>query len=126
MRAFALLEQGKVLNVSYQGMEPPPDTFKDDAQALAVGNVRAGRGVPCDAAAGQVRFEVCSGGPGWTGCGEGTGECVPGGRAVTQDVTMVTKDRGCGYDGGSVRPILLRDVMMACAFKTVEAGRRKG
>ena len=34
---FALLEQGQVLQVSYQGMEPPPDTFKDDAQALAIG-----------------------------------------------------------------------------------------
>lgn len=34
---FTLLEQGKTLRVSYQGTEPPPDTFKDDAQALAVG-----------------------------------------------------------------------------------------
>ena len=34
---FALLEQGHRLDVSYQGTEPPPDTFKDDAQALAVG-----------------------------------------------------------------------------------------
>jgi len=34
---FALLEQGRTLNVVYQGTEPPPDTFKDDAQALAVG-----------------------------------------------------------------------------------------
>ena len=34
---FQLLEQGKTLQVSYQGTEPPPDTFKDDAQALAVG-----------------------------------------------------------------------------------------
>jgi cytochrome c-type biogenesis protein CcmE len=34
---FALLEQGKVLQVSYQGTEPPPDTFKDDSQALAIG-----------------------------------------------------------------------------------------
>lgn len=34
---FALLEQGRTLNVSYKGVEPPPDTFKDDAQALAVG-----------------------------------------------------------------------------------------
>ena len=34
---FKLLEQGKVLNVNYQGTEPPPDTFKDDAQALAIG-----------------------------------------------------------------------------------------
>ncbi len=34
---FDLLEQGHRLQVSYQGTEPPPDTFKDDAQALAVG-----------------------------------------------------------------------------------------
>jgi cytochrome c-type biogenesis protein CcmE len=34
---FALLEQGKVLQVAYQGSEPPPDAFKDDAQALAIG-----------------------------------------------------------------------------------------
>jgi cytochrome c-type biogenesis protein CcmE len=35
--SFVLLEQGKKLRVNYQGSEPPPDTFKDDAQALAVG-----------------------------------------------------------------------------------------
>ena len=34
---FTLLEQGRKLNVTYQGTEPPPDTFKDDAQALAIG-----------------------------------------------------------------------------------------
>ena len=34
---FTLLEQGKALRVDYHGSEPPPDTFKDDAQALAVG-----------------------------------------------------------------------------------------
>jgi len=34
---FSLLEQGKLLKVVYQGAEPPPDTFKDDAQALAIG-----------------------------------------------------------------------------------------
>ncbi len=34
---FRLLEQGRILEVAYQGTEPPPDTFKDDAQALAVG-----------------------------------------------------------------------------------------
>ncbi|HWG17685.1 MAG TPA: cytochrome c maturation protein CcmE [Acidobacteriaceae bacterium] len=34
---FVLLEQGRTLKVNYQGAEPPPDTFKDDAQALAVG-----------------------------------------------------------------------------------------
>jgi cytochrome c-type biogenesis protein CcmE len=35
--SFELLEQGRTLHVDYQGAEPPPDTFKDDAQALAVG-----------------------------------------------------------------------------------------
>jgi cytochrome c-type biogenesis protein CcmE len=34
---FTLLEQGKTLQVVYKGSEPPPDTFKDDAQALAIG-----------------------------------------------------------------------------------------
>ncbi len=34
---FQLLEQGRTLQVNYQGTEPPPDTFKDSAQALAVG-----------------------------------------------------------------------------------------
>ena len=34
---FTLLEQGKTLKVAYRGTEPPPDTFKDDAQALAIG-----------------------------------------------------------------------------------------
>jgi len=29
--------QGRVLKVEYKGSEPPPDTFKDDAQALAEG-----------------------------------------------------------------------------------------
>jgi len=28
---------GRLLKVSYKGAEPPPDTFKDDAQALAEG-----------------------------------------------------------------------------------------
>jgi cytochrome c-type biogenesis protein CcmE len=34
---FILLEQGKRLSVQYAGVEPPPDTFKDNAQALAIG-----------------------------------------------------------------------------------------
>lgn len=34
---FTLIELGKTLRVNYQGAEPPPDTFKDDAQALAIG-----------------------------------------------------------------------------------------
>jgi cytochrome c-type biogenesis protein CcmE len=34
---FTLLEQGKTLRVNYQGVEPPPDAFKDDSQALAIG-----------------------------------------------------------------------------------------
>jgi cytochrome c-type biogenesis protein CcmE len=34
---FTLIEQGKTLRVDYIGEEPPPDDFKDDAQALAIG-----------------------------------------------------------------------------------------
>ncbi len=34
---FVLLEQGRKLRVNYAGGDPPPDTFKDNAQALAVG-----------------------------------------------------------------------------------------
>ncbi|HXB61301.1 MAG TPA: cytochrome c maturation protein CcmE [Acidobacteriaceae bacterium] len=34
---FTLVELDKNLPVDYEGMEPPPDTFKDNAQALAIG-----------------------------------------------------------------------------------------
>lgn len=34
---FVLNEQGRKLNVNYTGDDPPPDTFKDNAQALAIG-----------------------------------------------------------------------------------------
>lgn len=34
---FVLVEQGRMLHVNYAGGDPPPDTFKDNAQALAVG-----------------------------------------------------------------------------------------
>jgi cytochrome c-type biogenesis protein CcmE len=34
---FTLVELDKTLRVDYHGAEPPPDTFKDDAQALAIG-----------------------------------------------------------------------------------------
>jgi len=34
---FMLNEQGRTLPVVYTGTEAPPDTFKDDAQALAEG-----------------------------------------------------------------------------------------
>ncbi|MDR3724016.1 MAG: cytochrome c maturation protein CcmE [Terracidiphilus sp.] len=31
--------QGRLLKVEYKGSEPPPDTFKDDSQALAEGTI---------------------------------------------------------------------------------------
>ena len=34
---FVLVENNNRLKVDYKGTEPPPDTFKDDAQALAIG-----------------------------------------------------------------------------------------
>lgn len=36
---FVMEENGETLKVSYKGSEPPPDTFKDNAQALAVGRM---------------------------------------------------------------------------------------
>ena len=36
---FVMVENGETLKVSYKGSEPPPDTFKDNAQALAVGRL---------------------------------------------------------------------------------------
>lgn len=35
---FQLDEQGLKLQVAYRGVEPPPDTFKDNAQALVEGS----------------------------------------------------------------------------------------
>jgi len=35
---FILIEQNMTLPVSYAGTEPPPDTFKDNSQALAEGS----------------------------------------------------------------------------------------
>jgi cytochrome c-type biogenesis protein CcmE len=35
---FVLIEQDQRLNVVYTGTEAPPDTFKDDSQALAEGS----------------------------------------------------------------------------------------
>jgi cytochrome c-type biogenesis protein CcmE len=34
---FVLMEQDQLLSVDYTGTEAPPDTFKDDSQALADG-----------------------------------------------------------------------------------------
>jgi len=36
---FVMVENGQTLKVSYKGVEPPPDTFKDNAQALAIGDL---------------------------------------------------------------------------------------
>src|SRR5215470_10582425 len=36
---FVLVEDGETLLVSYKGSEPPPDTFKDNSQALAMGDM---------------------------------------------------------------------------------------
>ena len=35
---FVMIEDGETLHVVYKGSEPPPDTFKDNAQALAEGS----------------------------------------------------------------------------------------
>ena len=35
---FDLVENDQILHVSYRGTEPPPDTFKDNSQAMASGH----------------------------------------------------------------------------------------
>jgi cytochrome c-type biogenesis protein CcmE len=35
--SFVLVENANKLHVDYEGEDPPPDTFKDNAQALAIG-----------------------------------------------------------------------------------------
>jgi cytochrome c-type biogenesis protein CcmE len=35
--SFVLVENSNKLRVSYEGEDPPPDTFKDNSQALAIG-----------------------------------------------------------------------------------------
>lgn len=35
---FVLVEKDRTLHVNYNGSDPPPDTFKDNALALAVGS----------------------------------------------------------------------------------------
>lgn len=36
---FVLSEQGRTLSVNYTGQDPAPDTFKDNAMALAIGTL---------------------------------------------------------------------------------------
>ena len=43
----------------YNGTEAPPDTFKDDSQALAEGTYGRDGVFPCQQTPGQVRLEVC-------------------------------------------------------------------
>ena len=49
---------GRLLKVSYKGSEPPPDTFKDDSQALAEGTYGRDGVFHATRAAGQVRQQV--------------------------------------------------------------------
>ena len=57
---FVLVEETQTLAVDYTGTEAPPDTFKDDSQALADGNFGHDGVFLCQGVAGEVRFEVCA------------------------------------------------------------------
>jgi cytochrome c-type biogenesis protein CcmE len=61
---FVLTEQGHTLQVSYQGIEPPPDTFKDGSQALAMGTY--GRDGVCGSQARAQHIGAQSAGCGGT------------------------------------------------------------
>ena len=64
---FVLVEEDQNLAVDYTGTEAPPDTFKDNSQALADGQLRTRRRVSCQATAGEVRFEICAATAGHSG-----------------------------------------------------------
>ena len=64
---------GRLLKVTYKGTEPPPDTFKDDSQALAEGTY--GRDGVFQHFASQVRQQVCACA---TRHGSGQAACGPG------------------------------------------------
>ena len=57
---FVLMEQDQLLSVDYTGTEAPPDTFKDDSQALADGSFGPRRCFSRQGAAGEMRVEVCA------------------------------------------------------------------
>ncbi len=57
---FQLVEQDRVLPVVYNGSEAPPDTFKDNAQALAEGKFGRDGVFHASTSASQVRVEVRS------------------------------------------------------------------
>lgn len=74
---FVLVEQGKVLPVSYVGTDPLPDTFKDGAQCLVEGKVQPdGRFVAETVQAKCAsKYEAAPGGQSQPGSApEGTGE----------------------------------------------------
>jgi len=65
---------GHLLKVSYKGSEPPPDTFKDDSQALAAGSTAATASStrPC---CSQMRQQVRAGRTQWRSCQAGHRFC---------------------------------------------------
>ncbi len=67
---FALIENDQLLPVVYSGTEAPPDTFKDNSQALADGSFGRDGVFPRQTAAGEMRFEICAPatGPDGHGC----------------------------------------------------------
>ena len=56
---FVLVEKDQLLNVVYSGTKSPPDTFKDESQALAEGSF-GHEGFPRQPTASEVRLQVCA------------------------------------------------------------------
>ena len=55
---FTLEQEGHSLNIRYVGKDLLPDTFKDDAEAMAEGKLMPGGEFSVDGGSGQVRFQV--------------------------------------------------------------------
>ena len=61
---------GRLMTVVYKGTEPPPDTFKDDSEAIADGTFGRDGVFHANDTAGQVREQICARNSAASGRGE--------------------------------------------------------
>jgi len=78
---FVLMEQDQLLSVDYTGTEAPPDTFKDDSQALADGSFGRDGVFHAKGLQAKCASEICSEAAGEFDAGGAGEECYAGAEA---------------------------------------------
>ena len=101
---FVLMEQDQLLSVDYTGTEAPPDTFKDDSQALADGSFGPRRCFSRQGAAGEMRIEVCA----------AAARHARQHSSEKHDAGATRYSAGCGFE------LSLCHLAGECAFYTIE------